>query len=57
MFGKIINDNIPNESAIHDRIEELTACIQNFPESKLVPIWQNAIDKLNAKLDEWSLPR
>lgn len=52
-----ITDSIPNESAIHDCIEELTAQIQKFPESKLVPIWQNAIDELNAILDEWSLPR
>lgn len=52
-----ITDNIPNESAIHDRIEELTACIQNCPESILVPVWQNAIDTLNQTLTEWSLPQ
>lgn len=52
-----ITDNIPNESAIYDRIEELTACIQNFPESKLVPVWQNAINHLNKTLTEWSLPQ
>lgn len=52
---KII-DNIQNESAIHDLIEEFTAFIQNFPESKLVPVWQNAIDELTAELDKWHLP-
>ena len=51
-----ITDTIPNESAIHDRIEELTACIHNFPESILVPVWQNAIDTLKQKLTDWSLP-
>lgn len=51
-----ITDNIPNESAIHDLIEDLTAHIRNFPESKLVPIWQHAIDELTATLEKWHLP-
>ncbi len=51
-----ITDNIPNESAIHDLIEDFSAQIQQFPESKLVPIWQNAIDELTAELKKWHLP-
>ena len=44
--------NIPNESKILDRIHELSQAIENFPESKLVPVWQHAIEELEAKLSE-----
>ena len=43
--------NIPNESQILDRIDELSQAIENFPESKLVPVWQHAIEDLEAKLN------
>ena len=42
--------NIPDESQILDRIEELYELIKNFPEAKLVPVWQHAIEDLEAKL-------
>lgn len=44
--------NIPNESQILDRIYELSQAIENFPESELVPVWQHAIEDLEAKLCE-----
>lgn len=42
--------NLPSESQIIDRLEELYACLQNFPESKMVPVWESAIAELEAKL-------
>ena len=42
--GPVINDE-----AVLDRIEELSAALENFPESKLRPVWENAIAELEAK--------
>ncbi len=39
-----------NGEKILDRIEELEEYIQNFPESKLTPIFQKEIDFLNSLL-------
>lgn len=39
-----------NEEKILDRIEELEAYIQNFPNSVLAPIMQKEIDYLNSLL-------
>ena len=41
--------NLPSEGQIHDRIEELQECLRNFPDSKMVPVWQNAIAELKSK--------
>ena len=35
--------------AILDRLEELYACVENFPESKMRPVWENAIAELEAQ--------
>ena len=44
------NWNIPSESLILDKLDELHQAISNFPESKLVPVWRHAIDELEAHL-------
>lgn len=31
---------------ILERLEELYACLENFPESKLRPVWEHAIEEL-----------
>ena len=41
---------IVNEERILDRIAELETYIQNFPESKLVPIFQKELNYLKALL-------
>lgn len=38
--------NLPSEGAILERIEELEGCLRNFPDSKLAPVWRDAIAKL-----------
>ncbi len=43
--------DLPSEGAIIDRIAELEACLQNFPESKMAWVWRNAIAELQAKLE------
>lgn len=35
-----------DEEKVIDRIRELSEAIENLPESKLVPIWQNEIEYL-----------
>jgi len=47
--SKIVWD-LPSESAVIDRIAELQEFIKNFPESRLVPVFENAIAELNDKL-------
>ena len=47
--SKIVWD-LPSESAVLDRIAELQEFINNFPESKLVPVFENAIAELNERL-------
>ena len=42
--------NIPSESLILDKLDELYRAIDNFPESRLVPVWQRAIEQLEAQL-------
>ena len=32
--------------AILDRLEELYACLDNFPESKMRPVWEHAVAEL-----------
>ena len=41
--------NLPSEGAILDRIEELEECLRNFPDSKLAPVWRDAIAQLKAQ--------
>lgn len=45
-----LNWSIPNESLILDKIDELRAALENFPESRLAPVWQHAIEELEAQL-------
>lgn len=45
-----LNWNIPSESLMLDKLDELHQAISNFPESKLVPVWQHAIKELEAQL-------
>ena len=45
-----LNWNIPNESLMLDKLDELRKAIDNFPESRLVPVWQHAIEQLEAQL-------
>lgn len=42
--------HIPNEERILDRLEELYSFLQNFPDSKLVPIFKHEIEHLEALL-------
>lgn len=35
--------------AIIDRLEELYACLENFPESPMCPIWERAVAELEEK--------
>lgn len=46
--------NIPNVDATYKRIDDLTAYIENFPESPLCECFQNEIGKLKKWLEEWS---
>lgn len=39
-----------NGEKMLDRIEELYEALQNFPDSKLAPIWQREVDYLNSIL-------
>ena len=41
--------NLPSEAQVLNRIKELEECLQNFPESIMVSVWQNAIDDLKSK--------
>ena len=42
--------NIPNENLILDKLDELRQAIDNFPQSRLVPVWQHAIEQLEVQL-------
>lgn len=42
--------NIPSESRILDRLEELYEVLNNCPNSPLVPAWQHEIEQLEAEL-------
>lgn len=35
-----------NSEKILERLEELRACLENFPESKMRPVWENAVAEL-----------
>lgn len=35
-----------NSERILERLEELYSCVDNFPESKMRPVWENAIAEL-----------
>lgn len=37
---------MPNPEKIIDRLEELYACLENFPESPMRPVWENAVAEL-----------
>ena len=41
---------IPNFERMLERIEELEACLNNFPDSPLVDIWKNELKALSKKI-------
>ena len=45
-----LNWNIPSESLILDKLDELRQALENFPESRLAPVWRHAIEELEAQL-------
>ena len=42
--------SIPSESLILDKLDELHQALDNFPESRLAPVWRHAIEELEAQL-------
>ena len=42
--------SIPSESLMLDKLDELHQAIDKFPESRLVPVWQHAIEQLEVQL-------
>lgn len=45
-----LNWSIPSESLILDKLDELCQALENFPESRLAPVWQRAIGELETQL-------
>lgn len=38
-----------NIETLYERLEELYSCVESFPESKLLPIWEHAIAELEGQ--------